>query len=114
MFKFGSPVKVTNATVKVELPISRPVMGTCVTRTTSGWGDFFKELATDVKDESMKHEYERCRAAIKWAATCNGSVYSVNNSYGIGYDGMHIAIVFSFESYDDSTHFVKHLHTNVC
>lgn len=110
MFKFGSPVKVTNATIKVELPISRPVMGTCVTRTTSEWKDFFKELGSNAKDELEKREYDRCRAAIKWAYTCNGLVYSLNNSYD---KGMHIAIVFSFESYEDLEHFMKHLNANV-
>lgn len=112
MFKFGSAFNITASTITIEIPVGKPVMGTCVTRDTSEWEIFFAECANKSKDLDLKKEYERCRTAIKWAETCNGKVYAVNNNYKrVPPYQVSIVIVFSFESFDDLTHFVSHLST---
>ena len=112
MFRFGASVKIIESTIAIEIAVGKPVMGTCVTRDTSEWESFFSECANEAKDLALKKEYNRCRVAIKWAESCNGKVYAVNNKYKrVPSYEVSIVLVFSFESFDDLTHFESHLST---
>ena len=105
------PAQVNNLTITIGLPVGKPVMGTCVTRTTSEWKAFFTDLAHGTNDILLKKEYEHCHVAIKWADSCNGLLETVKNRYGNG--SACIELLFKFESFDDVAYFVRHLNAKM-
>jgi len=108
---FNFPARVTAATVTVELPVSHPIYGLCVTRTSSEWALFFEKYADSKENFSLDLECKRCCDMINWAIEAGGWVYAVNNTYGPS--GISVAFVFSFGSFDHLTNFVRNLNSKV-
>lgn len=75
------------------------------------WEDIFIGLRDNALNDTDKRDYDRCRATIKWAYTCNASLKKVTNSaddYGTT-----IEFTFSFFSLEDLNEFVNNLCANV-
>lgn len=83
-------------------------------RDISSLEKFFAELGEATLHLPRKADYERCRAILKWAATCKASwVDSVTRPNVYGHYHNAIEFTFGFQDHDMMTKFVDELRKNV-
>ena len=71
----------------------------------------FMGLRDTALNDTDKRDYDRCRATIKWAYTCNASLEKVINSADAY--GKTVEFTFAFSNLENLNEFVNNLHENV-
>ena len=75
------------------------------------WENTLMGLRDTALNDTDKRDYDRCRATIKWAYTCNASLEKVTNSAD-DY-GKTVEFTFAFSSLENLNEFVNNLRANV-
>ena len=96
--------------ITIAVPITKPIVDSNV-KNISYWENFFSRMRDNVDMSNRKMEYDRCRALLKWASTCNASLVIVKNSNDES--GQNINFTFSFDNLDTMLDFSKNFKTEM-
>lgn len=75
------------------------------------WENTFMGLRDTALNDTDKRDFDRCRATIKWAYSCNASLEKVTNSADAY--GKTVEFTFAFSSFENFNEFVNNLRANV-
>lgn len=97
-------------TAKLSVPVTKPVV---IYADMSI--DFQQKRFSEYRDNSFIHDakicFDRCRALLKWAETCNAKLDNIRNAHIRRFDALEFT--FSFTGYDDLQAFMKDLYESV-
>lgn len=97
-------------TATLSVPVTKPVVIYADMSIT-----FQQERFIEYRDKAFIHDakicFDRCRALLKWAETCNAELNSIKNVHTRRFDSLEFT--FSFTGYDDMSAFMKDLYVSV-
>ena len=102
MANYNNELKVTSFTITIEAPMHKPLV-LFKGRDTHQWEEIFINLRDNEKHYAYKRNYDRCRALLKFAYSCWGSLKEVSNGRDV------IIFTFEFDSIEGLSIFEKEL-----
>jgi len=98
-------------TTTVAVPITKPISLNITGLTIKKLEENFIKLRDNASSYYEKCGYNRCRATLKWAASCNGSLKEIANSTDL--DWTIIQFTFSFSTLTELIEFTNNLKEHV-
>lgn len=97
-------------TATLSVPVTKPVMIYANMDIA-----FQEERFIEYRDKAFIHDakvcFDRCRALLKWAETCNATLENIQNVHERRFDTLEFT--FSFTDYDSLHGFMTDLYVNV-
>lgn len=101
---------ITSFSISIKIPASRSIR---IIQNTDIclWEKAFESWRRFAETSTIKNDYDRCRATLKWAIECNAVLDKITN--GIDANGKTIEFTFSFRDINSLMRFVNFLEVNV-
>lgn len=102
--------KAVSYSITIAVPMSKPIV-VFANKDIYNWETSFINLRDKTEVITEKKDYDRCRATLKWAATCGASLVKVANCDDAF--GKTVEFTFAFADLDAMCDFNKNLKTSV-